>query len=415
MAEYTELHPLVESVLEELERLRYSESTVATFRRTYADLERYAEARGSAGFSEELAVSFINDRFGTSVGGLYQAPPEGARMGGHLRCMRVLLEWDLCGCVCKRTPGDLRLTPLPDGLRLLLDSFNAESRRNGLSESTVYYRGNRIKHFLLFLAEAGGTDVGCIDETSAHDYVLTKASLSPGSVRAILAAIRCFYRHLHLVGLADRDLTPTVPILRRHHAPELPGTWAAEDVDALLAGIDRGNPCGKRDYAMLLMIARLGLRASDIKTVRVSDFDWTARRISIIQHKTSVPLELPLLDDVGWAVIEYLRDGRPAAAACPELFVRHVAPFDAFGDTSNLTNMLVRRARSAGIEVGRDRHRTLHSLRHALAKRLLDQAVPLEDISRILGHVDRRTTSAYLRMDVGQLMRCPLDPEGVGA
>ncbi|MDO4537962.1 MAG: tyrosine-type recombinase/integrase, partial [Coriobacteriales bacterium] len=101
-------------------------------------------------------------------------------------------------------------------------------------------------------------------------------------------------------------------------------------------------------------------------------------------------------------------------ATCPELFVRHNAPFDAFGDTSNLTYILSKRAREAGVKVGRDR-RTLHSLRHALAKRLLDQSVPIDDISRILGHVNRRTTSMYLRMDVEQLATCPLDPEEVGA
>ena len=414
MSGYTELRPSVESVLAELERLRYSESTVTAYRRMYANLERYAKSRGLDSFSEELAVDFINDKFGTSVEGLYQAPPAGVHMKSYLRCMRVLLEWDLCGCVCKRMPGELRLVELPAGLQLLLDSFNAACRGNGLSESTVYSRNNRVKHFLIFLAEGGGTDAGCITESSAHDYMLTKASLHPKSVRTILTAVRCFLRHLHLAGLLDRDLTASVPSHKSYYAPELPATWSAGDVDALLAGIDRGNPGGKRDYAMLLMVARLGLRASDIKALRIDGLDWDERRISITQHKTSVPLELPLLDDVGWAVIDYLRGGRPAGATCPELFVRHNAPFDAFGDTSNLTYILSKRARAAGVKTPCDR-RTLHSLRHALARRLLEQSVPIDDISRILGHVNKRTTSIYLRMDVDSLVGCPLDPEGVGA
>ncbi len=414
MAGYTELRPLVESVLDELARLRYADGTVTAYRRMYANLERYAESTGAPGFSEGLAVSFINDKFGTSIEGLYQAPPEGVHMKNYLRCMRVLLEWDLCGCVCKRMPGELRLTELPSGLQLLLDSFNAECRANGLSESTVYSRNNRIKHFLMFLSESGGADASCITDASAHDYILTKASNHANSVRSILTAIRCFYRHLHLAGLLERDLTPTVPSPKSYYAPELPGTWTAGDVDALLTSIDRGNPVGKRDYAMLLMVARLGLRASDIKSLRIDGLDWDARRISIAQHKTGVPLALPLLDDVGWAVIDYLRGGRPAGATCPELFVRHNAPFDAFGDTSNLTYILSKRAQAAGVKAPRDR-KTLHSLRHALAKRLLEHGVPIDDISRILGHVNKRTTSIYLRMDVDALAGCPLDPEGVGA
>ena len=127
-----------------------------------------------------------------------------------------------------------------------------------------------------------------------------------------------------------------------------------------------------------------------------------------------MPVELPLLDDVGWAVIDYLRGGRPAGATCPELFVRHNAPFDPFGDTSNLTYILSKRAQAAGVKVGHDR-KTLHSLRHALAKRLLEQSVPIDDISRILGHVNRRTTSIYLRMDVDMLSKCALDPEAVAS
>lgn len=174
-------------------------------------------------------------------------------------------------------------------------------------------------------------------------------------------------------------------------------------------GIDRGNPTGRRDYAMLLMVARLGLRAPGMRSMLISDVGWSARTISITQHKTGVPLELPLLDDIGWAVIDYLREGRPKAATCPQLFVRQVAPFDAFGATANLTNILTRRARGAGIRAPRD-HKTPRPLRHALAKRLLEQEVPIEDISRILGHVDRRTTSIYLRMDVDSLSACALDP-----
>lgn len=414
MSGYTELHPLVESVLKELERLRYSGDTVTGYRRMYANLERYAVSVGAEGFDEGLAVSFINDKFGTSIEGLYQARPEGVHMKNHLRCMRVLLEWDLCGCVCKRVAGDLELAELPQGLQSLLDSFNAGCRNRGLSESTVYSRNNRIKRFLLFLADAGGTDASCITDSSAHDYVLANASLNPKSVAAILTSIRCFYRHLYLEGLVGSDLVPTVPRPRRYHAPELPATWSAGDVDALLSSIDRGNPVGKRDYAMLLMVARLGLRASDIKALRITDLEWDARSISITQHKTGVPLELPLLDDVGWAVIDYLRGGRPAGATCPELFVRHNAPFEPFGSTSNLTYILSNRARAAGVKAPGDR-KTLHSLRHALAKRLLERSVPIDDISRILGHVNRRTTSIYLRMDVDALMDCPLDPEGADA
>lgn len=409
MADYTNLEILVSDTLAEMRRLNYSEATITGFRRMFATFSAYTISHGYTRFSEDLAIRFLNEKFDVQIGQLYQSNPGGSYLKAWLRAMRVLLEMRDCGCICKRMPGELVRTDLPEGLQSLLDSFNDASRHAGHSESTVYSRNGRIKHFLVFLAEGGGADAGCIKESSVHDYILTKSSNHAKSVKAILTALRCFLRHLYLEGITEEDYSLSVPNPKLHYAPELPSTWTAEEVARLMDGIDRGNPVGKRDYAMLLMVARLGLRAGDIKSMLISDIDWSARTISITQHKTGVPLELPLLDDVGWAIIDYLRDGRPKAATCPQLFVRQVAPFDAFGATANLTNILIKRARAAGVRAPRD-HKTLHSLRHALAKRLLEQNVPIEDISRILGHVNKRTTSIYLRMDVESLSACALDP-----
>ena len=160
---------------------------------------------------------------------------------------------------------------------------------------------------------------------------------------------------------------------------------------------------------MLLMVARLGLRAPGMRSTPVSDVGWSARTISITQHKTGVAPGLPPPGDIGWAVIDYLREGRPKAATCPQLFVRQVAPFDAFGATANPTNIPIGRARGAGIRAPRD-HKTPRPLRHALAKRLPGQEVPTGDISRTLGHVDRRTTSTCPRTGVDSLSACALDP-----
>ena len=163
---------------------------------------------------------------------------------------------------------------------------------------------------------------------------------------------------------------------------------------------------------MLPMVARLGPRASDIKSMPISDVGWSARTISITRHETGVPPGLPPPGDTGWAVIDYLREGRPKAATCPQPFVRQVAPFDAFGATADLANILIGRARGAGIRAPRD-HKTLHSLRRALARRLPGQEVPTGDISRTLGHVDGRTTGTCPRTGVDSLSACAPGPAPV--
>lgn len=212
--------------------------------------------------------------------------------------------------------------------------------------------------------------------------------------------------------MAGRDLSPSVPNPKLCYAPELPPTWTADEVSRLTSGIDRGNPTGRRDYAMLPMVARLGPRASDMKSTPISDVGWSARTTSVTRHEAGVPPELPPPDDIGWAVVDCLREGRPKAATRPQPFVRQVAPLDAFGATADLANMLIRRARGAGIGAPRD-HKTPHSPRHALARRLPGQEVPTGGISRTLGHVDRRTTGTCPRTGVDSPSACAPGPAPV--
>lgn len=160
------------------------------------------------------------------------------------------------------------------------------------------------------------------------------------------------------------------------------------------------------------MVARLGPRASDMKSMPISDVGWSARTTSITRHEAGVPLEPPPPGDIGWAVADCLREGRPRAATRPQPFVRQVAPLDAFGATASLANMLIGRARGAGIGAPRD-HRTPRPPRHALAKRPPGQEVPTGDMSRTLGHVDRRTTGTCPRMDVDSPSACAPGPAPV--
>lgn len=409
MADHTNLEALISDTLVEMRRLGYSENTMTGLGRMSAALSRYAVSQGREGSGEELAIRFPDARLGVELTQPCQADPGGSHPRAWLRAMRVLLEMGECGRVRRRMPGDLAWAGLPGGSRPLPGPSDDASRRAGHPGSTACSRNGRTRHLSVLLAGDGGTDASCVTGGSAHDHVPARSSNHAKSVRAILTALRCFLRHLHLEGMTERDLSPSVPNPKPCYAPELPSTWTADEVSRLTDGIDRGNPTGRRDYAMLLMVARLGPRAPGIKSTPVPDVGWSARTISITRHKTGVAPGLPPPDDIGWAVIDYLRGGRPKAATCPRPLVRQVAPFDAFGATANLTNIPIGRARGAGIRAPRD-HKTPRPLRHAPAKRLPGQEVPTGDISRILGHVDRRTTGTCLRTGVDSLSACALDP-----
>ncbi|MDQ2898046.1 MAG: tyrosine-type recombinase/integrase [Actinomycetota bacterium] len=223
-----------------------------------------------------------------------------------------------------------------------------------------------------------------------------------------------FLRHLHQGGQIGEDLAGRLPpqrYPRRGQSASHP--WTAEDVRLVLGQIDRQSAIGKRDYAMVLLTARLGVRVGDLRRLELGWFDWRAKTLALTQHKTGVPLTLPLPGDVGWAVIDYIRHGRPEAT-CRQVFVKHRYPFTAFGSSTSAGCRLSYYARRAGIVIAAGRSHGLHSLRGALAVAMLQSDTPPPVVTAVLGHAAGTTTAAhYLRLDTEHLRRCALDIEDV--
>jgi integrase len=222
-----------------------------------------------------------------------------------------------------------------------------------------------------------------------------------------------FLAFLAAAGRTPQSLADRLPPHRHLRHESEPHPWTAEEIRRVLAVIDRQSATGKRDYAMILMTARLGLRISDLRQLELGDLDWRAKTITIVQHKTGRPLSLPLLDDVGWAIIDYIRHGRPETA-CPKVFVKHRNPFNTFGCSSSVASRLSRHAARAGIDFPPDQICGMHSLRGALAIAMIGNGASMPVVSAVLGHASSDTTQAYyLRFDVERLRCCALDVEDV--
>ena len=225
-----------------------------------------------------------------------------------------------------------------------------------------------------------------------------------------LCAVRSFLRFAAAGGLIDRGVLETVPAARSVRQARVPSVWDPADVTKVLEVIDRGNPSGKRDHAIVLLICRLGLRAVDVKRLRFADLDWPANQVSVAQAKTGRRVDLPLLKDVGWAIIDHVRDGRPQSD-CPYVFVRHTAPIGPFSDQDHLHQILVKHARTAHVPLGEQRRHGMHSLRHTLATRLMEDGTPVERIADILGHQSVQSTGVYLKSSLRLLAQCALGPD----
>lgn len=405
------LRDLIATVLEKMSQMDYAKSTLKCYRWSYGRLQRFADEKGEIYFTEELGSEFLKFRHNYQGNTLYDSSKL-SYIKAQIRSIRVLGDYQIHGFILRRKLGPLAVSTIPGQFIRGYDSYKDECKKLNHSEQGMYGRFNRIKHFLFYLDEHEIGSYHDITAVTLSGYVKAFINLSSKSVKANMVAIRCFLRHLFLNAFIDENLAEKLPETKDYYTPSLPRTWNPSELRTVLDTIDRGNPTGKRDYAMLLLITRLGLRASDIKSLRLDSIYWDNNTIEITQHKTKVPVTYPLLNDIGWALIDYLKNGRPLTES-PYVFVRHNAPYEAFAPNAAMNRILVKYVREAGVKVGRDVPLGLHSLRHTLASTLLSQGVPLHTISDILGHTSLKSTDIYLHIDIKRLTECAIDPEEV--
>lgn len=226
------------------------------------------------------------------------------------------------------------------------------------------------------------------------------------TINHTMRAVRYYLKYCYEHGLMEQEMFSKLPNPHYNRQSRLPSSYSANEVTKLLDSIDLGNPCGIRDYAIILLIARLGLRSSDVANLRFSNIDWEREVIHLNQVKTGNPLELPLLEDVGEAIINYLKNARPKTDS-DHVFVRQLPPYTDFNPGAVGALVRVRLQRS-GIHL-EGKKKGSHTLRHSLASRLLEHEIPLPVISEILGHTTTETTMAYLRIDITELRKCALE------
>ncbi len=175
----------------------------------------------------------------------------------------------------------------------------------------------------------------------------------------------------------------------------------------MIGSVDRSSASGKRNYAIILIAARLGLRASDISRLKFDNLIWSSSTIEITQVKTGKELVLPLLPDVGNAIIDYLKYARPESDE-PYVFLTERPPYGSFSTSNVVTHIVQRAFRKAGIDI-KDRKFGPHSLRHSLGFRMLEQKTILPIISDVFGHQSTESTRYYLRIDLESMKQCMLD------
>ena len=270
--------------------------------------------------------------------------------------------------------------------------------QRGTSDQTLYNYGIPIRELIRRFGESPSK----LDAHSLRQFVLQQSRTTGwAAAKRCTTALRMFLRFLIAEGRCPAGLLGAIPVLAHWRLTSLPRYLPPEDIERLIASCDLSSPVGKRDRAILLLLARLGLRAGDIVQMRLQDIDWKGAWIQV-SGKNRRQTRLPLSQEVGQAIVAYLQEGRPQVHN-DALFVRSRAPFRPLASHCAVSVLVDRAIRRAGIT--RPSRGAAHLLRHSLATSMLQQGASLQDISALLRHRSVETTEIYAKVDITRLQQ----------
>jgi site-specific recombinase XerD len=413
MLENQDIHGAILSIMESMRRQGTSPGRLKNFENSYNVFERYLSDNSIAKIDENICLEYVYAKTGQRFE-RFECVTSNARADYRMRPLLLLLRYLKDGQFCR----DVRKTKPPFVCPACFESeyeaFCEELVYRGYSQATIDTNTQKVQVLIAHLAAQGVTSSADITIRHIESYLKTIEDKAVKYIGVFLYVFRNFFSFLYERGYTVHDLAPMLPKVRTFRNASIPYVWSKADIKKLLGAIDRDDPKGKRDYAILLIAIRLGLRIGDIRSLKKSSIDWNRKTINIKMSKTGQPIELPLLKDIGWAIIDYLQNGRPATnSEC--LFVRHRAPFNAFGGRNSFNKELHRYILKAGLNMPGEQRHGMHSLRSTLAGNMLEIKSPLPIISEALGHKSVNTTSIYLKIDIEGLRKCALDPEEVFA
>ena len=307
--------------------------------------------------------------------------------------LRQLLQYLRDRGLCAAAPT---ITHPADTLLAAFEQFLLRDR--GLALATIDYYRTSVREFLVDRFGSDPVDLGALRACDLLGFVQRQARhMRPRALKHVVTALRAFVRYAQYCGEVDATLISAVPAVAVWSTtPPLPRAISAEHAHSAINSCDPGTAVGRRDRAILLVLARLGLRGGEVITLRLEDIDWDASRLRV-RGKNGHECLMPLPADVGEAIASYLQHGRPTSAD-RHLFLRVRAPVRGLLHGSDGIGSIVRNAlERAGIDAP---HKGAHQFRHALAVRMLQDGASLPEIGELLRHRSPIATSIYAKVDL---------------
>ena len=379
-------------------------STLGVYKATW---HKFMAFSSSDVYSRTAAEDFLKLYFGVDVHSAIQKLD--SRMRHALRHMNALEDYLNTGAVPrKRMRG--HYSTVPGLYEMFFGDYLRFCAQQYYSDSWFSTTRSALRLFLLAVNRHGIRNTTEINQETIglySDLLFGNNELCQNTKRHHSKCVSIYLRWLFEHGKISENFSCLLPDIKRTPSP-LPDVWEETDVQKLLDVIDTASPIGKRNYAIFLLLARTGLRISDVILLRFENIDWRKNCIRITQYKTGKPLSIPLSAEIGEAIIAYLKYGRPSSEESA-IFLSHNAPFQPLNHHNNFNSEIRKYMRLAGIDFTAKRHSGVHTLRSSFATNILKQGASLDNISQILEHSDVNVATSYLRVDLEHLRICALE------
>lgn len=400
--DYT-LKALSALTFQQMRALGYSENTMIIYQRHYQAIVSFSNDLGEETvFSEQLMQSYLKHYCQSHS---VETPNGKKRYRETQRFLNMMLDCAVHGVILRHRMR--QKTPL-EPFCTVFHAFEDFSKERGMSDGSYKRIIYVIEQLSFYLFQKGVTDFSVMTDEDVLGFAKTQLGYSKKTAAVSMYALRVFVFFLRKTGLnlaVTKDNIPTIRYVNRRHLPKI---WSTDECHRILNSIERNTPTGKRDYAILMLAINLGMRTSDILALEFSNIDWNKNLICFHQKKTGIINTLQLDKDTGWAIIDYLKNGRPKNTQYCTIFLTHQAPFrpmNAFN--SSLQKYLER----ADVHYTKGQMHSMHSLRHSLATRMLNQEIPISTIADVLGHINVNSSIDYLKIDIESMKTCALEVE----
>lgn len=363
---------------------------------------QYCKMKGIASISLSTAADFVGERFDFD---LYN--PSIPIQYAIRYPLLTLFEFDKNGTYakCHYKPNSVEI---PRHYDALFQEYRMYIEGLELKRSSRLKRILTFAKFIHYLDGIGITEIHDAERKNVYSFIESLDGYAPKTLQGYKTILRLILDWLHEEGYIHFSGWDALPVIHDETRRKLMSYYSKEEIGQILSSIDTGSRSGKFAYCAVCFFAYLGMRAGDVVRLRFSDIDWNRGWIRFSQHKTGNLQILPLLDEVRYPLIDYIKNARYQNSDTEHIFITLHAPHKAYADGGVLYNVVKDCIERSGIDAG-GRHRGPHALRHSLATNLMSKDVPVSGISDILGHTSTLTTEIYLTIDEKHLKEVSLE------